>query len=74
MRSIKEYDMKINLNKKEKQLSENSSISDLISLLKLNPKSIVVEVNLEIIKQGNWKDFILKDDDSVEIITFMGGG
>jgi len=66
--------LKINLNKKEKQLPENLSLNDLIFLLKLNPKGIVVEVNLNIINQKNWKNFILKDSDSVEIITFMGGG
>jgi len=66
--------LKINLNKKEKRLPENLSLNDLISLLKLNSKGIVLEVNLDIIKQKNWKNFILKDGDSVEIITFMGGG
>jgi len=66
--------LKINLNKKEKRLPENLSLNDLISLLKLNSKGIVLEVNLDIIKQKDWKNFILKDGDSVEIITFMGGG
>ena len=66
--------MQIKLNKKEKKLPENSSLDDLISLLKLNVQSIVIEVNLNIIKKENWKNFILKDSDSVEIITFMGGG
>ena len=66
--------MQIRLNKKEKRLAKNSSLDDLISLLKLNVQSIVIEVNLNIIKKENWKNFILKDSDSVEIITFMGGG
>jgi len=66
--------LKINLNKKEKRLPENLSLNDLLSLLKLNSKGIVLEVNLDIINQENWKNFILKDGDSVEIITFMGGG
>jgi len=66
--------LQIKLNKKEKKLPENSSLDDLISLLKLNVQSIVIEVNLNIIKKENWKNFILKDSDSVEIITFMGGG
>jgi len=66
--------LQIRLNKKEKRLAKNSSLDDLISLLKLNVQSIVIEVNLNIIKKENWKNFILKDSDSVEIITFMGGG
>ncbi|MFK5881729.1 MAG: sulfur carrier protein ThiS [Sulfurospirillum sp.] len=66
--------LKIMLNKKEKELSKNSSLKDLITILKLDPKGIVLEVNLEIVKRDTWEDFILKDGDNVEIITFMGGG
>ena len=66
--------MKIILNKKEKNIPKDTSLKDLISLLKLNPDGIVTEVNLGIIKKEKWENFILKDSDSVEIITFMGGG
>ena len=66
--------MQIILNKKDKNIPKDTSLKDLISLLKLNPDGIVTEVNLGIIKKEKRENFILKDSDSVEIITFMGGG
>ena len=66
--------MRIKLNNKNRDIEENSSISELLESLGLNPHSIVTEVNLNIIKKDKRKDYILKDGDNVEIITFMGGG
>ena len=66
--------IKIKLNNKDKDIEENSSISTLLELLGLNPESNVTEVNLGIIKKDKRKDYILKNGDTVEIITFMGGG
>ncbi len=67
-------DLQIILNKKDTKIPKNSTLKDLTSSLGLNPDGIVAEVNLNIIKKEKWKDFILKDSDLVEIITFMGGG
>jgi len=36
--------------------------------------SYVVEYNLEILKKENYEKTILKDDDSLELVQFMGGG
>jgi sulfur carrier protein len=35
---------------------------------------VAVEVNLSIVKKVNYKEHILKDGDSVEIVNFVGGG
>jgi len=66
--------IKIKLNNQDKDIEDNSSISALIKLLGLNPHSIVTEVNLNIIKKDKRENYILKDGDKVEIITFLGGG
>jgi len=64
--------LEIKLNGKNKKIEKNSTLKDLLPTL--NPDTIVTEVNLEIIKKDKRKDFILKNGDCVEIITFMGGG
>jgi sulfur carrier protein len=71
---IGDFVLDIRLNNKPYQLKENSSLQDLIKTLKLNPDSIVTEVNLNIIKKDKREETMLKDGDKVEIITFMGGG
>ena len=64
--------LEVKLNGKNKKIEKNSTLKDLLPTL--NPDTIVTEVNLEIIKKDKRKDFILKNGDCVEIITFMGGG
>ncbi len=66
--------MEIKLNGKNRKTETNSTIITLLKTLGINPDTVVVEVNLKIIKKDRYKDTILKDGDCVEIITFMGGG
>lgn len=49
-------------------------MSDLLKFIDLKKDGIVVEINLNIIKKDRYEDTILQNGDSVEIITFMGGG
>ncbi len=64
----------VKLNSKEKWIKKGSSVSDLLKFIDLKKDGIVVEINLNIIKKDRYEDTILKSGDSVEIITFMGGG
>ncbi len=64
----------VKLNNKEKWIREGSSVSDLLKFLDLKKDGIVVEINLNIIKKDRYEDTVLQSGDSIEIITFMGGG
>ncbi|MGL5153045.1 MAG: sulfur carrier protein ThiS, partial [Clostridium sp.] len=37
-------------------------------------KKVVVEVNFEIINNENYGSFIVKENDSLEVLSFVGGG
>ena len=50
------------------------SLSDLIVKLDYHPKLVVVELNGTIITPENWKTNKIKDGDSLEIVTIVGGG
>ena len=39
-----------------------------------NAKAVVVELNLEIIPRDELGNVILKDEDTLEILRFVGGG
>ncbi len=39
-----------------------------------NVERVVVEINLEIIPKASYDHVILKDEDSVEVLRFVGGG
>lgn len=50
------------------------TIDSLLNELGIIPERVAVEVNLEIIKKVDYKDYPLKDGDRVEIVYFVGGG
>ncbi|MCR5628126.1 sulfur carrier protein ThiS [Eubacterium sp.] len=52
----------------------NLSITDMLNKFNYNPKRVAVEVNLEIIPKSEYDNHILNDEDSVEVVQFVGGG
>jgi len=68
--------MRLNINgdirKFEKEIS---TVSDLLAELSIKrPERVAVEINKEIIMQSDFGSTALKDDDSIEIVSFVGGG
>ncbi|MDF9407397.1 MAG: bifunctional sulfur carrier protein/thiazole synthase protein [Pelotomaculum sp. PtaB.Bin013] len=66
--------MKIILNGKEDILPEGITVAGLISLKKINPDTIIVEYNYELVKSELWPDIFLKENDRLEILRLVGGG
>lgn len=62
------------VNGKEYALKENRSLVELLKDLKVDPNRIVVEINYEIVNREDIEGRLLNEDDSIEIISFMGGG
>ena len=62
------------VNGKEIGLNDNKTISDLLKELKVNENRVVVELNREIIVKEDFSKINLKEDDTVEVISFVGGG
>ncbi|MCC3866505.1 sulfur carrier protein ThiS [Terrisporobacter petrolearius] len=50
------------------------TVIDLLNKYNLKSDRVVVEVNLEIIEESNYNTYVLKDEDIVELISFIGGG
>jgi sulfur carrier protein len=54
---------------------ELKTISDLLTELDIKrPERVAVEINKEIIMQSDFAHAAVKDDDSIEIVSFVGGG
>ncbi len=65
--------MKIKLNGE----AVETNIPDILSLVKardLDLSSLVVEHNYTIIQQAAWADTLLQDGDTIELLSFVGGG
>ena len=65
---------KIQLNGKKVAIKKNHSIFDLLKKLKLKDKRVAIEYNGAIIPKSSLKKKILKNNDKLEIVHFIGGG
>jgi sulfur carrier protein len=61
-------------NGKERQVGVDTTLSDLLVELQLDPETVVVECNKNIVNPEKYDVFILPDTAQVEIIRFVGGG
>ncbi|WP_378956071.1 sulfur carrier protein ThiS [Pelosinus sp. sgz500959] len=66
--------MQVVLNGNQEMLERNLSLSEFVELKGLNPETIIVEYNGEIVKKTEWSAIVLKDDDCLEVLNFVGGG
>ncbi len=65
---------KIQLNGRIISIKTNYSIFDLLKKYNLSNKKVAIEHNGIIIPKVNYKKKFLKNNDKVEVVTFIGGG
>ena len=69
--------MKIKVNGDEKRLElsdENSLLSSALKSMGYNPNTVIVELNHLIVNSLKWDQVRLKEGDSLEIVSIVGGG
>ena len=67
--------MKIFVNGKIQTVNASPpSLVNVLIILGYNPKLIVVEYNGKVLSPTHWKNQDVKDEDSLEIVTIVGGG
>lgn len=64
----------VTVNGKKEQIAERTSVLQYISGKNIDPKTVVVELNMDIIKREQQEQIFLQDDDNLEILRFVGGG
>lgn len=62
------------LNGKNIELSKPISIEELLKKYNLNSQKVVVEVNMKIVDDEVYSTYLLKNEDVIEVISFVGGG
>lgn len=65
--------MEISLNGK-KTASNVTTLMDLVLEQGIDPEALIAEVNFEVIPQENWNLFALRPGDTIELLSFVGGG
>ncbi len=65
--------MKITVNG-EIETIEPCTIDDYLAHKDLNRSALVVEHNQQIVKQHLWGEIRLEENDTLELLSFVGGG
>lgn len=62
------------INGKEVKIENEISLYEFLKENKFDPLFVAVEVNQELVKRENFKNFLVKDGYKVEVFSFVGGG
>ena len=66
--------MKITLNGKKKEIKTPTLLSNIIQQSCKQPQYVIAEVNGKIIKSISWEKTAIKNNDIIELVSFVGGG
>ena len=66
--------IKIKINGKINKIDDKTKLSNLVRNLKVPLKKVAIELNREILDKKNLNKIILKANDKIEIVHFIGGG
>ncbi len=66
--------MRITVNGQESELPNGWTLLTLLEHLSLRPERLAVERNRLIVPRDRWSEVLLVENDSLEIVQFVGGG
>ncbi len=66
--------MTLTINGKTREITGEASLQNAVAQLCKDPALVVTELNGQIVDRSRWADTRLAPNDSLELITFMGGG
>ena len=67
-------ELQIMVNGDERRVPGPATLLDLLSHLGLDPRTVVVELNREIVRRPRLGETALAPGDAVELVHFVGGG
>ncbi len=65
---------KIQLNGKKINITSKLTVFDILKKYRINEKKVAIELNGKILPKNNLKKKIVKNQDKIEIVQFIGGG
>lgn len=66
--------MLIKVNGEQREVEPETALAKLVTLLNLKPEQIAIELNKEVVRRASWDETLLREDDQIEIVHFVGGG
>ena len=53
---------------------DGKTVSEMLADMDISSQRVAVELNEEIVPKAKYGETVLKDDDKVEVVHFVGGG
>ncbi len=66
--------MELMVNGKKEILVDSITIKDFLNIKNMDPEKVVVELNMDIIDRKALDHVMLKENDALEVLRFVGGG
>lgn len=66
--------IEIHVNGKDEHVACGTTLLQLVQTMGVDPARVVVEHNLQIVGQEKLAETVVADNDTVEVIHFVGGG
>lgn len=64
----------IHVNGLARRVAVGSTVSELLTELDLNGRTVVVELNRQIVRRTEIEAMVLESGDRIELVHFVGGG
>jgi thiamine biosynthesis protein ThiS len=66
--------LRVVVNGEDRRIVAPASLLDLLGQLGLDPRTVVVELNREIVRRPRLAETPVADGDTIELVHFVGGG
>ena len=66
--------MKLFINGEKKEFNEDVTLIQIIKELKIENKIMAIAINMEVVIKDQWNTVILKKNDKIDFLEFVGGG
>mgnify|MGYP001610797339 CR=1 FL=1 len=66
--------MYITLNGQKKEILPSQNLREMIGRFSPSPAVLIAEVNGTIVKKAQWDAVGVNDGDTIELVSFVGGG
>ena len=66
--------MRIEFNGESREAADGTTVAQLLEQLKIAPRHVAVELNLEVVPRERHAETVLRDGDRLEVVTLVGGG
>lgn len=62
------------LNGERREVPTDVDLDKLLELFSLPKQRVAIELNNTVVRRADWPETIIRDEDKIEVVHFVGGG